>query len=161
MQFTTEKPTSIYLETYSAEQAKTITALRNLHWPTLQKYTFSWEEPLQHIVTIPSLRTEREPLPNGIELLAIQLAQENNCPFHFRLLKKNKVQQRTLKREARLQSKLNLTFRRPPPFLARERILILDDVRTTGATLRKCKQLFHKHGFCNLRFFTLFYQPRC
>ena len=78
---------------------------------------------------------------NPAKLIAVKLAKELGLPFEETLFSKDGKSQKEVEgSETRIMNVRDKFFTLPNVNIARRRILLLDDVRTTGATLLQCKE---------------------
>lgn len=82
---------------------------------------------------------------NQAELLAKQFAKVNNLPLQTTLLRKKHARQVDLSRKQRLEM-IQGNFVSHGASVAGQNILLVDDVITTGATLRECAKTLRAAG---------------
>ena len=93
---------------------------------------------------------------NQSELLASMLAKKINIPC-CNLLKRVRSTQRqaTLSREERLKNLKGAFAAKNPDKISGKKILLVDDVLTTGATLHACAEALHQAGAAKIVVFAL------
>ena len=118
------------------------TALRNV---VLQQYS----GPAHFMCTFVPMHPRREGLRgfNQAKLLAEATTHQLNLPL-YDLLMRTRVtkQQAGLHRAERLQNLVKAFAVRPGVDVVGQRIIIIDDVATTGATLHECAKVLKKAG---------------
>ena len=83
---------------------------------------------------------------NQAELLARAVARQASLPYRASLLRIRHVSQTHLRRSQRLEAvKDNFVCHRPQ-CVAGKRVLIVDDVMTTGATMNECARMLKNAG---------------
>ena len=93
---------------------------------------------------------------NQSEVIASMLAKQLNKPYK-NLLKRTRSTQRqaTLSREERLKNLQGAFAVKKPAHVSGKKILLVDDVLTTGATLHACAEALQQAGSAELLVFTL------
>ena len=127
-------------------------ALAELSAPLLQHDDFAATE----IITCVPLHWLRKSMRgyNQSELLARMLASQLHKPF-LHTLKRTRIARRqaTLNREERLKNLRNVFAAVSPQKIANRRILLVDDVLTTGATLHACTEALLQAGAASVAVF--------
>lgn len=100
------------------------------------------------VVPVPLHRKrEKQRGYNQAALLAVNLAKRLNLEYSPVLKKTKKTSsQIDLERHERLENVRDSFAAVPPPSLGERKILLIDDVATTGATLNECAKVLHTHG---------------
>jgi len=85
---------------------------------------------------------------NHAHLLAAEIAKIINKPLHYDVLVKSKwtKSQTTLSGVKRGQNLGNSIKLRSAEMIKNKKVLLVDDVKTTGATINKCSKLLKKGG---------------
>ena len=93
---------------------------------------------------------------NQSEVIASMLAKQLNKPYK-NLLKRTRSTQRqaTLSREERLKNLQGAFAVKKPAHVSGKKILLVDDVLTTGATLHACAEALQQAGSAEILVFTL------
>jgi len=94
---------------------------------------------------------------NQAALLARMLAKETEIPMyeHILIRTKNKPHQARLDREGRLQNVIKAFRVVAPKKMQGKRVLLVDDVYTTGATMQTCAEILLKEGATEVYGWTL------
>ncbi|MBI4041932.1 MAG: ComF family protein [Deltaproteobacteria bacterium] len=154
---------------YSEEVGRFIGAIKFkgetalLKWAASQTFEHFGKElfsGIDALVPVPlSSKSFSQRLFNQTVLLSKHLSRLSGIPDHLLLEKLNETPpQRELPREARLKNlKGAFRLRNKYKTMAKEggTILLIDDVLTTGATLKECAQVLKEAGFDDVRAFTL------
>lgn len=153
-------PPSYYLYTYREDTAAQISAWRRNHFSIGFLSVPSLPFSVEAIVTVPSLRTEKSLVPAGIEIWAWQISRALRVPFWYRAIGKNSISQHELSAWQREHSDLQLHWRKRSRPQTGLRWLIIDDVRTTGSSLRQCSEFICKELRGSANCLTYYYQPK-
>ena len=93
---------------------------------------------------------------NQSEVLASMLAKQLNKPYKNLLKRTHSTQrQATLSREERLKNLQGAFAVKNPAHVSGKKILLVDDVLTTGATLHACAEALQQAGSAEILVFTL------
>jgi ComF family protein len=94
---------------------------------------------------------------NQSALLAQHIARQSGLPFYPRLIKRlrNSAPQASLSRSSRLTNVKGIFTVLPPYDVGGKHVVLVDDVMTTGATVRECAKALKKAGAASVRVLVL------
>ena len=127
-----------------------LTTLMNAAWQPIPNLDLVLPVPLH-----PARLKDRE--FNQALLLADQLAKEFHIPVSFRNLRRGRVTpaQTNISRKARRKNLRRTFFLKAPQDIKGQRVLLVDDVLTTGTTVNECAKALRKAGSSDVYVVTL------
>ena len=103
-----------------------------------------WEALGIEVITLPPrAKVRRE---DGLPILAKQIAARIGARFHPLLRKEAGVSQHEKSREARMNCRAFVSFEGSPSLVRGKKVLLMDDVDTTGTTLELCAYRLRQAG---------------
>ena len=118
----------------------------NLLYDYSKDYKYRWDE----IISVPYTRKKAQ--KRGFEpvsLMARDLAKKLELPLNPALEKIRETTDQHLLSDKERMTNLKDAFKIKKP-MEGKRILLIDDIMTTGATLRACSQVLLDHGACKV-----------
>lgn len=143
-----------YLSIYKNNGEKLIEFIKNRKYFSLIPYLIEEslilldKEEFDFITCVPSLKLLSY-IPEHLEILSKELSKKKNCKYLELLTKIKKIKsQVTIPFEERKINPIDaFSVRRDYKNLIKgKRILIIDDVYTTGSTLKECEKVLEKNG---------------
>lgn len=114
---------------------------------------------IDYVMPVPlSYRTIIQRMYNQSALIAKKLAKFINAQYKYEILckySKRNIAQRTLKTKERIENVKNSFYIKNSEMLINKNILLVDDVRTTGATLNECTKILLKSGAKTVKVITI------
>ncbi|MCX8095093.1 MAG: hypothetical protein N3D74_02735 [Caldisericia bacterium] len=142
-----------FLTIYNKNGEILVDYLKNKKFLSITKYLieetlFLIKEDFDYITTIPSLNFLSY-IPEHLEIFSKELAKKKKIKFIEFIAKNKKIKSQTILpiNERYLNPKDAFVLRRDyKNLINRSKILLIDDVYTTGSTLRECEKLIMNHG---------------
>lgn len=93
---------------------------------------------------------------NQCEFIAKKISKQLNIPVYNDISKvKNIKEQKTLSKEDRIKNVIGAFEIKSNKNIKNKKIILIDDVLTTGSTVLECEKLLKKNGACSIKILTV------